>query len=163
MTNFVWRTMMKMSFGNRFEKKLHPLSGLFALALGLLMFSAQMQSAIAKGALPPVLANWYEGLKNSNRPQLAAILTEDAIIDMRDLGVTQTKQEFLDSLDEWAEASRDAKVLTRIGDQSGDQISVDVCYRFSDNEVQTKEDFTLAGGKIKKSAQQAVGEKCEGF
>ena len=118
-------------------------------------------SATANGDLPAPVQAWYQALGDVDRAGLENLLTDDARIDLRDLGVVQTRNEFLDSLDAWAEANKGAEILTRQG--KGEGITVEVCYRFPSNEALFEESFELAGEKIALSVQRQISESCQGF
>lgn len=121
--------------------------------------------AAANGDLPAPVHAWYEALGAVDRTTLEDLLTDNAQIDLRDLGVVQTKGEFLDSLDAWADANKDAEILTRLGEGVGDDtaVTVEVCYRFPSNEALFEEFFELSGEKIAGSVQQQISESCSGF
>lgn len=136
-------------------------AALFAAGTVLSMAGA----AAANGDLPAPVQAWYQALGEVDRSMLDNVLTDDARIDLRDLGIVQTKAEFLDSLDAWAEANKDAEILTRSGKETGspDTVAVEVCYRFPSNELLIEETFELAGEKITQSVQQQISESCDGF
>ncbi|MCB1421510.1 MAG: nuclear transport factor 2 family protein [Nitratireductor sp.] len=120
--------------------------------------------AAANGDLPAPVQTWYGALGAVDRSALEDVLADDARIDLRDLGIVQTRDEFLDSLDAWAEANKNAEILTRPGKATGNNaIAVEVCYRFPSNEVLFEETFELTGEKITRSVQQQLSENCEGF
>jgi hypothetical protein len=77
--------------------------------------------------------------------------------------MVQDKEEFIQSLDEWAEANRNAVILTRIVNQSESTATVEVCYRFDSNEVLMQERFELARMQISKSVQTQLSEDCGDF
>lgn len=135
-------------------------AALLAVAAGLPVISP----AAANGDLPAPVQTWYEALGAVDRSALENVLADNARIDLRDLGIVQTKSEFLDSLDAWAEANKDAEILTRPGKATNDiGISVEVCYRFPSNEALFEETFELSDEKITSSVQQQISENCDGF
>ena len=141
---------------------------LIRLAAALLLAAAAVlpvtNPAAANGNLPAPIQTWYEALGAVDRSALEDVLSDDARIDLRDLGVVQTRDEFLDSLDAWAEANKNAEILTRPGKAAGNNgITVEVCYRFPSNEALFEETFELSGEKIARSVQQQISENCEGF
>ena len=121
--------------------------------------------AAANGDLPAPVKAWYGALGTVDRTALEDLLTDNAQIDLRDLGIVQTKGEFLESLDAWAEANKDAEILTRLGEGAGGDtaVTVEVCYRFPSNEALFEESFELSGEKIAGSVQQQISENCSGF
>ena len=74
---------------------------LFALLLSAMVVSTAPCRAETK---TPVLDKWYPALFSADAPALASLLTEDAEIRLEDIGITQTKSEFLDSLGEWKDS-----------------------------------------------------------
>ncbi|TDH37779.1 nuclear transport factor 2 family protein [Pseudohoeflea suaedae] len=136
---------------------------LFALLLGAIALSAAPCRADS-GA--PVLDRWYPALFAADAEKLASLLTDDAEIRMDDLGITQTKQEFLGSLGEWKDsiegASFDWRLDTGVPATDSGATAL-VCYRFPANELYTREVFTFAGGRITGSVQTMEGESCADF
>lgn len=122
--------------------------------------------ASAQSGAHPVLDAWYAALFAADKARLDALLTPDANIVLEDIGITQTKAEFLGSLEEWADAIDGADLSWRldVGDQAGASTATAlVCYRFADNEVMTREHFIFAGGQVRTSTQVPAGNSCEGF
>ena len=136
-----------------------------ATALFAVAILSMASPAAANGDLPAPVQTWYQALGEADGTALENVLADNARIDLRDLGIVQTKAEFLDSLDAWAEANKDAEILTRSGKKTGkpDTVAVEVCYRFPSNEALFVETFELAGEQITKSVQQQLSESCTGF
>lgn len=130
------------------------------LAFGLLL---SVSPAIAQNSL---LDRWYTALFDVNRLAIADLLADDAVISLEDLGVTQTKAEFIEALDEWEEAVENANLAWQLeegAEASTSTASVLVCYQFPENEMMIREVFGFRGTKIVSSVQTTVGESCENF
>ncbi|MDF1608256.1 nuclear transport factor 2 family protein [Hoeflea sp. YIM 152468] len=113
-----------------------------------------------------LLDRWYTALFDVNRVAIADLLADDAVITLEDLDVTQTKTEFIESLDEWEEVAKDANLAWQLEEGTGadaTKSSVLVCYQFPDNEMMIREVFTFADGKIARSVQTTVSDSCENF
>ena len=109
------------------------------------------------------LEAWYAALAEADAEAAALVLADDAVLVFEDLGVEQTKDEFLESFDEWSAAVAGAAILFAEEARTDDTVTARVCYRFEANELMTREVFTLAGGRIARSVQSPLGEACEGF
>jgi len=130
------------------------------LIFGLLL------SISSAGAQSSLLDRWYTALFDVNRVAIADLLTEDAVINLEDLGVTQTKAEFIEALDEWEEVVKDANLAWQLEEGTeadATQASVLVCYQFPDNEMMIREVFAFRDGKIASSVQTTAGDSCENF
>jgi hypothetical protein len=68
-----------------------------ALAAAALLFSI-VSARADDGAL---IGRWYAALLVADRTELSDLLADDVRIKLDDLGVVQTKQEFIASIDEW--------------------------------------------------------------
>jgi len=131
----------------------------------LLIFAAFLPVASAS-AQNTLLDRWYTALFDVNRVAIADLLAEDVIINLEDLGVTQTKAEFIESLDEWEEVAKNANLAWQLeeGTEAGpNEASVLVCYQFPDNEMMIREVFGFRESKIISSVQTTVGDSCENF
>jgi hypothetical protein len=121
---------------------------------------------VSSAAQNSLLDRWYTALFDVNRVAIADLLADDAVITLEDLGVTQTKAEFIEALDEWEEAVENANLAWQLeegAEASATTASVLVCYQFPDNEMMIREVFGFRGSKIVSSVQTTVGESCENF
>ena len=135
------------------------------LLLAVVMLGHIVPAGAQSGA-HPVLDSWYTALFAADKAKLDALLTPDAEIVLEDIGITQTKAEFLGSLEEWADAIDGADLSWRLdagAPASAESATALVCYRFADNEVMTRERFTFAAGQVRTSVQVPAGDTCEGF
>lgn len=122
-----------------------------------------VSSALAQSSLAD---RWYTALFDVNRIALTDLLAEDAVINLEDLGVTQTKAEFIEALDEWEDVVKNANLAWQIEDGTGADpttASVLVCYQFPDNELLIREVLEFRDDKIISSTQTTVGDNCENF
>lgn len=136
---------------------LRCLSVLFA---ALVWAAAAMPAFADDGA---VIDRWYTALLAADRAGLADLLSDDARIDLADLGVEQGKQEFLDSMDEWEASVKGAAIRHRIEKSEGGVSTVIACYDFPGNDLLMQETFTIAGDRITASSQATVAENCDSF
>jgi hypothetical protein len=110
-----------------------------------------------------LMERWYGALAVAEREEIAALLSPDAIIELEDIGVTQTSAEFVASMDEWAEAISGGSIRHRIENDGVDTVEVTVCYTFTSNVMMTTESFVFAGRQIVSSRQKTVATNCDGF
>ena len=118
-----------------------------------------------------LIDRWYAALISVNRSEFAALLADNAKITFADLSVTQTKAEFIESLDEWEQANKGATIRHSVShiiehtlkSGNGTIISVLVCYKFPSNEILTQEDFAVEGDKIISSEQKTITDNCANF
>jgi hypothetical protein len=113
-----------------------------------------------------LLERWYTALFNVDREALSELLADEALIQLEDLGITQTKAEYIASLDEWEEIAQNTNFAWQIdaeAPEDADQATALVCYQFPDNDLMMREVFSLGNGRITGSVQSAVGDTCEEF
>ncbi|MFP1630718.1 hypothetical protein ACLB6G_03185 [Zhengella sp. ZM62] len=109
-----------------------------------------------------ILENWYAALKAGDEAAISVLLAEDAIFALEDIGIEQTREEFLESLPEWREAIGGGSLQWKLL-EPGNPATALVCYRFADSEVEVREVFTFSGAQIARSLQTETGERCEDF
>ncbi len=135
-----------------------------ALIFGLAQASVLLaQDGAKEPAMSAEVQAWYVALTKVNHPHFKSLIAEDAKIELRDLGITQTRDEFLGSLDEWEDASKGAIILTYVISSKPGKDVVEVCYRFENNEQLIREMFDYADGKITHVVQEQIATKCAGF
>ncbi|MBZ9797136.1 nuclear transport factor 2 family protein [Mesorhizobium sp. ES1-4] len=110
-----------------------------------------------------IISRWYSALLVADRTELADLLADDVRIELDDLGVVQSKQEFIASLDEWKGAAAGAAIRHRIEKSEGGVTTVIACYDFPNNDMLMQETFAVAGNRITASSQAAIAENCEGY
>ncbi|PWW00578.1 hypothetical protein DFR52_103785 [Hoeflea marina] len=109
---------------------------------------------------------WYTALFDVNRVTLAQLLDDAAEIRIEDIGVTQNKTEFLDSMDEWQDIAASANFawqLDATAPVDASRATALVCYQFPDNEVLIRDVFTFNEGKILKDVQTKIADDCSEF
>ena len=125
--------------------------------------SALAQETKSELAMSAEVQAWFVALTKVTHPGFKTLIAEDAKIELRDLGVIQTRQEFLDSLDEWEDATRGAILMTQmISSKDGIDV-VQVCYRFENNEQLNREIYHHADGIITSVIQELISKECKGF
>ncbi|PSJ58728.1 nuclear transport factor 2 family protein [Kumtagia ephedrae] len=126
-----------------------------ALLLGTCSFAAiAQQSAIDA---------WYAALAVPDRDRLDALLAPDARIRLTDLGVEQSKAEFIAALDEWETAVAGATIRHRVEAADGETTTVLACYDFPANDVLMRELFRIRNGRIVENGQAVLAEDCGGY
>ena len=109
---------------------------------------------------PQQVERWYAALGSVNRREFKELIADDAIIALKDLGIDQTKDEFIAALPQWARATRKANIIYRYEAIEDGEASALVCYRFESNEQLNVESFTFNADQITGSVQEAKGDNC---
>ena len=130
------------------------------LLAALLLVSSIMRASADDGA---VIDRWYSALLVADRSELAELLADDARLKLDDIGVIQSKQDFIASIDEWQGAVAGAAIRHRIEKSENGQTTVLACYDFPGNDTLMRETFTVAAGRITESTQTAVAQDCSGY
>ena len=133
-----------------------------ALAAAAIVTFGLVSSASAQETPAPV-ARWFDALRTADRDAFAALIATDAKIDLRDLGIVQTRDEFIESLDSWEEAMEGATIEAKPVETTAGSAVMDVCYRFPGNAQRNRESYSFDGGAITAVTQETVGDSCEGF
>lgn len=115
-----------------------------------------------------VLKSWYQALSPVDHPidrkVISNLLTSDAMVELKDYDIVQSKSEFIDSLDSWEDAIDGGSIRYKVKDIISDEaITASVCYTFSSNELMTEEIFKFSDGKIMNSIQVTIAEDCTNF
>lgn len=112
---------------------------------------------------------WYAALSPANdlpamQYEITALLSDDAMIELSDLNTTQTKAEFVESLEGWAAAISEGYVAHKIeADSTMDNVIATACYDFGGNALMTREVFDIAAMRITRSVQETIAERCDDF
>lgn len=138
-------------------------SKLGALIIVAVLLAISTVTTISKNAIPVQVIAWFEALQTHDKGKVSQLLSNDAVIELKDLGITQTKAEFVDSLDQWAELNKGATILTRFVSSTENTTEIEVCYRFANNEVLTRETYAITNLMISKSVQEEIGKSCPAF
>ncbi|BCH06860.1 hypothetical protein BFX40_03030 [Mesorhizobium sp. SEMIA 3007] len=110
-----------------------------------------------------IISRWYSALLVADRTELADLLADDVRIKLEDLGVVQSKQEFIAALDEWKGAVAGAAIRHRIEKSEDGITTVIACYDFPDNDMLMQETFAVTDNRITASSQAAIAENCEAY
>ncbi|MER9331040.1 nuclear transport factor 2 family protein [Mesorhizobium sp. M0488] len=110
-----------------------------------------------------VIGRWYSALLVADRTELSDLLADDVRIELDDLGIVQSKQEFIASIDEWKGAVAGAEIRHRIEKSEGGVTTVIACYDFPNNDMLMQETFAVTGNRITASSQAAIAENCDGY
>ncbi|TPK61009.1 nuclear transport factor 2 family protein [Mesorhizobium sp. B2-4-19] len=110
-----------------------------------------------------IISRWYSALLVADRTELADLLADDVRIKLDDLGIVQSKQEFIAAIGEWKGAVVGAEIRHRIEKSEGGITTVIACYDFPDNDMLMQETFAVAGNRITASSQAAIAENCEAY
>ncbi|MEO1746232.1 MAG: hypothetical protein AAFR13_06850 [Pseudomonadota bacterium] len=116
-----------------------------------------------------LLSSWYSAHGNAferdaARSAVAAMLSEDAAIELRDLDLVQTRDEYLESFDGWRDAIEGGAVAFRIDSIDGDTSTVTVCYRFASQPILNAETITLdSDGTIAAIVAEQTADTCDSF
>jgi hypothetical protein len=110
-----------------------------------------------------IISRWYAALLVADRTELSDLLADDVRITLDDLGIVQSKQEFIASIDEWKGAVAGAAIRHRIEKSEGGVTTVVACYDFPNNDMLMQETFAVTDNRITASSQAAIAENCDGF
>ncbi len=143
-----------------------------SLSLGMIVGYSQIAAAQSQNTpateqaeltLSPIVQKWFVALTNVNRRAFEKLLTDNVTIELRDLGITQTKDEFIEALDSWEDATKGAILLTRpVSSEPGMDV-IETCYKFENNEQLNRETYISSNGQITSVVQELIGETCTGF
>ncbi|RUW57774.1 nuclear transport factor 2 family protein [Mesorhizobium sp. M7A.F.Ca.US.008.03.1.1] len=110
-----------------------------------------------------LIGRWYSALLVADRTELSDLLADDVRIKLDDLGIVQSKQEFIASVDEWKGAVAGAAIRHRIEKSEDGVTTVVACYDFPNNDMLMQETFAVTDNRITASSQAAIAENCDGF
>jgi hypothetical protein len=110
-----------------------------------------------------VIDRWYAALLAVDRAAISDLLSDDARIKLDDLGVEQSKAEFIASMEEWETAAAGATIRHRVEKVEGGVTTVIACYDFPANDILMRETFAVTGDKITASSQAAIAETCDTY
>ena len=110
-----------------------------------------------------IISRWYSALLVADRTELSDLLADDVRITLDDLGIVQSKQEFIASIDEWKGAVAGAEIRHRIEKSEGGVTTVIACYDFPNNDMLMQETFAVTDNRITASSQAAIAENCDGY
>lgn len=131
---------------------------LCSLALAALLAT----SAFADGK-ESLIESWYAALQRADADRIGELLSPNAVIKLNDIGISQSKAEFIESLGDWKSAIEGGSIRHKPEGAVDGAFAYQVCYRFPNNELLTREVFTFEGEKIVSSDQTTISENCAGF
>jgi hypothetical protein len=137
-----------------------------AIALLFGCFGGFLNMAVATPSLADealLLDRWYQALAVADREEIAALLADGATIELKDIGVTQSRADFTGGMDEWADAIAGGTIQHRMEATSAGRVTALVCYRFTDNAMLTRESFALSATQIVSSVQETIAAHCDAF
>lgn len=129
----------------------------------LIYFCWLANAAVAEESHAGLMSRWYDALVAVDREEISALVSSDATIELKDIGITQTGAEFVASLDEWADAIKGGSIRHKIITDSQDAVTSAVCYTFASSSMMTTEQFVFADRQIVSSTQQTVATNCDNF
>jgi hypothetical protein len=138
-------------------------AGLIFLGIAITMHAAAIVRPAAAQDLPGPVVAWFDALRAADAEAFDALLAEGAEIDLRYLGVVQTRAEFIESLDAWGDAIKGGEVLTKAVSAGPERVVVDVCYRFPSNQKVNRETFSIASEKVTRLVQEETAQNCDAF
>ncbi|MEL7430567.1 MAG: nuclear transport factor 2 family protein [Pseudomonadota bacterium] len=103
---------------------------------------------------------WYKALRSNDRAAFAELMTEDARVFLNQLGVVQSREEFIESLDVWEEVSADVQIYVSLDRVDEERLVATVCYQFPENSYTNSEMFSFDDGKIFQQVQERIQEGC---
>ena len=119
-------------------------------------------TALAQDSGP--VDRFYEALRAADAEAIATVVAPDATIRLADLGFDMTGEEFVESMETWAEVVPTLEMRVKEGEGSTDAMEVRiVCYDFGTNQSMTREISTIENGKIVANEQDEIAESCDGF
>ncbi|TPK89105.1 nuclear transport factor 2 family protein, partial [Mesorhizobium sp. B2-4-16] len=101
-----------------------------------LLISSLVRASADDGA---IIDRWYSALLAADRTELSELLADDVRMKLDDIGVVQTKQDFIASIDEWQSAVAGAAIRHRIERSENGETTVLACYDFPSNDTLMRE------------------------
>ena len=133
------------------------LLGTVTLVAGLFFMAQPSHSVTQEAELAP---QRYQALEKVDVEALDRLLSDNAEIVLNDLDIIQTKSEFLESMDDWAEAIKGGMIRTKTESVETGKITLSICYTFSSNQLLTEEVLIIDGGQIINNAQTEISDDC---
>ena len=127
-------------------------------------FSSLCVSAFAQNNKTAIKPR-FQALSPVDREVISELLADNAQIELKDFDITQSKDEFVEALDNWEEAIENGSIAFKIDEDasSEENITTKVCYKFPSNELMTIETFMFDDGMIIKSIQETIADDCSEF
>lgn len=138
-------------------------TGLIAGVRAVIIAASLAAVPVSAAGNDVIVDRWFAALQAADAAVLGDLLSPNAVIKLNDIGTSQSKAEFLDSMTEWKSAIEDGTIRHKPDGEMDDASAYKVCYTFANNELLTREVFTMANGKIVSSEQTTLAESCAGF
>jgi hypothetical protein len=110
-----------------------------------------------------IITRWNAMLVAANADGLAPLLSDEAVIDIQDLGIQQDRAEFPGTLGEWRSAIAGGGIRHKVEKTEGDVTTVLACYDFAENDILMRETFKIDAGLIGGNTQVRVAEDCNAY
>lgn len=141
------------------------------LAWGLILTPAMSQGMRADLDVSFLVQSYYFALmpaaddatRKAATERMGKLLAEGANIELKDIDVTQNREEFLESMDQWFDAMEMGRIAYRIEDSSQTSVTTIVCYDFGTSQALNRERFALEAGEISGSVQERIADDCSEF
>lgn len=91
---------------------------------------------------------------------ISEIVSDDLVVELRDLGITQNRDEFLESLPQVREALEEKPVTHRIMEVGEGVIVVTACYEFNSNDFLARETVSFTDNLISTVVQEELSDDC---
>ncbi|MEW6633610.1 MAG: nuclear transport factor 2 family protein [Pseudomonadota bacterium] len=129
----------------------------------IFLAAALLLTSVAVADDAEIIDRWYSALLVADRTELSDLLADDVRMKLDDIGVTQSKQEFITSIDEWQGAVAGAEIRHRIEKRENGQTTVLACYDFPESETLMRETFIFVEDRIAASTQTAIAQDCSDY
>jgi len=106
---------------------------------------------------------WYDALSRADGKALSELMASHATVALEDIGLMQTRDEFVDTMDEWKAAIAGGSIRHKQDSIAGPELTYRVCYAFANNALLTRETFKLDEGLIVSSVQKGLADNCDGY
>lgn len=127
------------------------------IAISVMLFASK--TAFAENT--DLATKWYSALKTSNQAIFKELIADDATLEINPLEITQTKAEYIATLDNWEETTKDLTLIMKGINASGETtVTAIVCYRFSENSYLNEERFVFLDDKITSFSQNRKTDEC---
>ena len=100
-------------------------------------------------------------MRSADADLFETLIADTAVIELKQLGIVQTKAEFIDSLEAWQQASKDLEITYEWEGIDATSASAEVCYRFPSNAFTNLEIFTVQEDRIVRQEQTRMQEGCK--
>lgn len=103
---------------------------------------------------------WYAALEKADARALSTMLSSDAEIILKDVNITQDRETFLNSMEDWALSIEGGSLRHKILSTDATTARMEVCYDFSENDILMRETLIFEGTEIIRHEQEQLANKC---